>query len=100
MNHKGMYGLFFLIVFMMSFPACMKDVNVMESNTDMILYNAYVYPITGKAIENGAVVIKDGKIISFGSSDAILQDWKGSNSKKINCEGRPIPVDRYSYQVT
>jgi predicted amidohydrolase YtcJ len=46
-----------------------------HSRPDLLLYNAYVYPVSSDPIEHGAVVIRDGKIILVGSSDEILKDW-------------------------
>jgi predicted amidohydrolase YtcJ len=54
---------------------------------DLLLYNAYVYPVSADPIEHGAVVIRDGKIILVGSSDELLKDWEKHVKEKRDCRG-------------
>jgi predicted amidohydrolase YtcJ len=54
---------------------------------DLILYHAFVYPVSGDPIENGAVVISNGKILGIGKSLDILKEWKASATESIDCHG-------------
>jgi adenine deaminase len=56
-------------------------------DADVLLYHAYVYPVDGNPVENGAVVIRDGKIILVGASDEIIKDWGKHTREKIDCHG-------------
>ncbi len=56
-------------------------------SAEMILHNAYVYPVKGDPIENGAVAILEGKIIDVGKSDDILKKWKTPHEDLIDCKG-------------
>ncbi len=54
---------------------------------DHIIYHAYVYPVTGDPIPDGAVVIQDGKITELGPSQTILEKWNGESVKKTDAQG-------------
>ena len=58
-----------------------------KPSADMILHNAYVYPVINDPIENGAVVIHEGKIIDVGDSKSMLQKWESKKTELIDCEG-------------
>ncbi len=58
-----------------------------QAVADTILYNSFVYPVTGSPIEKGAVVISGGRIIEMGISDEILAAWEAKTHEKIDCEG-------------
>ncbi|MEO6131173.1 MAG: amidohydrolase [Saprospiraceae bacterium] len=58
-----------------------------ELKLDLILYNAYVYPVVGDAIPNGAVVISNGKIYQTGKSDVLLKKFGKSVTDSIDCHG-------------
>src|SRR6186997_1724492 len=78
---------FFLwILALVSLHSCqMKKDDAQQA--DLLLYNAYVYPVSSDPINHGAVVIRDGKIILVGSSDEIVKDWDLHVSEKIDCHG-------------
>lgn len=52
----------------------------------MIFYNASLYPVTGDLIEDGAIVIRDGKIVMTGTSQEVLRLWEGEADEKIDCK--------------
>ncbi|MDQ3017496.1 MAG: amidohydrolase [Bacteroidota bacterium] len=54
---------------------------------DLILYNAYVYPVKGSPIDTGAVVIRYSKIIAVGNSNEIMKEWKEYSTEKKDCQG-------------
>ena len=58
-----------------------------DSVADLILYNGYVYPVIGSPIEQGAVVIKDGKIVAIGPDTEILSTWKDKAKSMRDCQG-------------
>lgn len=57
------------------------------AKADLILFHAYVYPVTGDPIENGAVLISKGKILAIGQSDSLRKEWKNAVSQTIDCQG-------------
>jgi predicted amidohydrolase YtcJ len=59
-----------------------------NQDADLILYHAYVYPVSSPAIENGAVVIRDGKILQVGNSDELMKIWGEHVHEKKDCEGK------------
>ena len=75
-----------LFLWFLCFYACQPNKADMAV-VDTILYNAYVYPVTGSPIENGAVVISGGRIIETGNSDDILTNWQDKSHEKIDCKG-------------
>lgn len=58
-----------------------------DQDADLMLYNAYLYPVKGSPIENGAVVIKDGKILQVGSTSGVADVWAGHVREKTDCHG-------------
>src|SRR6187551_2979004 len=88
MQNKWAWRFFTLFVLVLPFfSGCKQSVNGDQATADLVLFNAFVYPVSGEPIENGAVVIKDGKILTIGDSDKIIADWK-SHSKEIkDCNG-------------
>jgi predicted amidohydrolase YtcJ len=75
---------FSLILFLI---ACTMNKDQNNQEADLLLYHAYVYPVSADPIENGAVVIRDGKIILVGSNDEIVKDWEQHVKEKIDCHG-------------
>ncbi len=73
-----------LLVFFFS-CSMKKDHDGQEA--DLLLYNAYVYPVAADPIENGAIVVRDGKIILVGASHEIERDWEKHVREKIDCHG-------------
>jgi len=69
------------------FNSCAMKKDHDSQEADLLLYNAYVYPVSADPIENGAVVIRDGKIILVGSNDEIVKDWEKHVREKIDCHG-------------
>ena len=47
------------------------------------MHNAFVYPVKGEPIENGAVVIDNGKIVEYGGSDVILKKWENAGEIEL-----------------
>ncbi|HUR31644.1 MAG TPA: amidohydrolase [Saprospiraceae bacterium] len=58
-----------------------------SEKADLILYNAFVCSITSSPIENGAVVIYDGKIVEVGTSKSILEKWTRAGAEIFDCKG-------------
>lgn len=54
---------------------------------DLLLYNAYIYPVTGDPIPHGALTIQGGKIRDIGQSDSLLQLYAASGIELIDCKG-------------
>src|SRR6187431_853097 len=88
MQNKWAWRFFILFALLLPFlTGCKQSTEDAEIAADLVLYNAFVYPVSGEPIEHGAVVIKDGKILTIGDSDKIIADWK-SHSKEIkDCNG-------------
>lgn len=76
-----------LSALMFALVSCQHNGNVDEKVADLILYNAYIYPVSGDPIANGAIVVSEGKIITLGSSAQILEDWKGRSRENRDCSG-------------
>lgn len=55
---------------------------------DLLLYNAYVYPVTSPPITNGAVAIRDGKIVQIGSSDSLYALYGKEGVELFDCQGQ------------
>src|SRR5215212_7614510 len=58
-----------------------------DKAADLMLYNAYVYPVQAPSIENGAVVIRDGKILQSGTTQEMEEIWGRHVEKKLDCKG-------------
>lgn len=67
-------------------PSCTVE-NKKANKADLILYHAYVYPVQGPTLENGGVVVLDGKIVDIGNSDDITAQWEKSGAEMIDCKG-------------
>ena len=61
--------------------------SIKENAADLILHSAYVYPVAGSPIENGAVAIAGGKIIAVGPTKEILTAWKSEETELIDAKG-------------
>lgn len=77
----------YLTFLILIFVGCKQNRNANEEAADMILYNAFIYPVIGDPIHNGALVIKNGKIHGIGESEIILKNWKSTSSDLIDCKG-------------
>ncbi len=76
-----------LSALMVTIVSCKHNVKVHEKVADLILYNAYIYPVSGDPIANGAIVIREGKIVTLGPSAEILEVWKGRSGEIRDCSG-------------
>ncbi len=76
-----------LVVLMWSISSCRRNASGDEKIADLILFNGFIYPVTGTPIENGAIAILDGKIIAVGPSKDILDNWGGKTTDSIDCHG-------------
>ncbi len=85
MQNKCPYWFYIPLIFVFLL-SCQTKKN-MINEADMILYNAYVYPVKGDPIENGGIVISQGKIIAIGKSEDLLNQWEKSTSEVIDCHG-------------
>ena len=56
------------------------------NEAQFVFHNAYVYPVEGLPIENGAIVIADGKIKAIGTSSDILKQWTHNADTLIDCK--------------
>ncbi len=54
---------------------------------DLILYNAYVYPVNGDPVDDGAVVIQAGRILEVGPSKTLLDKYVHETVLQKNCQG-------------
>src|SRR4030095_3110326 len=77
-----------VLIFILTGILFLFSCQVNEKQTaDMILHNAYVYPAVNDPIENGAVIIHDGKIIDIGESTSMLKKWESKKTEIIDCGG-------------
>ena len=76
-----------LIMSILLMISCKQNTSLNEKVADLILYNGFIYPVSGTPIENGAIVIHQGKIIAIGSSDEILKEWKSTAKESRDCSG-------------
>jgi predicted amidohydrolase YtcJ len=76
--------LIFILSVILIFFSCQTNP---ENMADMILNHAYVYPVTGDPIEEGAIAIVNGKIIEAGRSSDILKKWKINKTEVVDCKG-------------
>ena len=83
MQYKWPMWIFFLGGILILFTCQPNE----KKTADMILHHAYVYPVNGDPIEDGAVAIQAGKIIDVGASNAILKKWESKVTELIDCEG-------------
>lgn len=67
--------------------SCKKN-DTAAATPDSIYFNAYIYPVTGTPIEQGAIVVEEGKIKELGESDVILKKYEDSNTELIDCNGQ------------
>lgn len=72
---------------LLAIVSCKPNANVDEKVADLILYNAYIYPVSGDPIANGAIVIREGKIVTLGPTQEILESWKGRSGETRDCSG-------------
>ncbi|MEP7321551.1 MAG: amidohydrolase family protein [Saprospiraceae bacterium] len=77
---------FYILAVILLFLSC-HDQPRGKLKGDMILFNAFIYPVKGNPIENGAVVISKGKITATGNSEEILKEWRESVKESIDCHG-------------
>lgn len=75
-----------VIASMIIYVSCKQYPESDEGKPDLILIHAFVYPVKGEPIEDGAVAVRRGKIIETGKSDEILNHWKNS-VEVIDCHG-------------
>jgi len=75
------------IVLLQLLAGCKNSPDTQQNTADLVLYNAFVYPVSGEPIAQGAVVIKDGKILTIGASEEILLKWKSHSKDLIDCSG-------------
>lgn len=88
MQNKWAWRILALCIFLIQFlTGCQDGGKTDQESADLVLYNAYVYPVSGDPIEQGAVVLKDGKILSIGTSEEILLHWKDHTKEKKDCGG-------------
>jgi predicted amidohydrolase YtcJ len=88
MQNKWTFPFFMVMVMLiLSLNACQQNVSGDKKVADLILFNGFIYPVTGAPIENGAIAIIDGKIIAVGSSEDILDRWGGDITDSIDCHG-------------
>lgn len=59
-----------------------------DQKADIIFYNAYVYPVTGTPLNQGAIAVVNGKLAALGSSEEIVETWKRKETTLIDCKGK------------
>jgi len=79
------YIAFALLIFFTA--GCRQAGNDDTESVDLVMYNAYIYPVTGEAIAQGALVIKNGKILEVGNSDDLLKKWTSHSKAMVDCKG-------------
>jgi predicted amidohydrolase YtcJ len=52
-----------------------------------VLFNASIYPVSGIPIDNGAIVIQQGKIVTLGKTEEILAEWGANALDQRDCAG-------------
>lgn len=88
MQNKRTFPFYMVVILcLMYLPGCRENASGEEKVADLVLYNAFVYPVSGDPIESGGVVIRDGKILAIGKSQDILQTWKDKAKETLDCEG-------------
>ena len=76
-----------IIILLQLISGCNDSHGTNQYSADLLLYNAFVYPVSGEPIVHGAVVIKDGKILMIGGSEEILSKWKLHSKEIKDCGG-------------
>ncbi len=79
--------LIILVTLCLSLIQCKPIAPEPENIADLVLYNGFVYPVIGHPIENGAVVIRHGKIEAIGTTSEILAAWKEKSKEMLDCQG-------------
>ena len=67
--------------------SCQPQSPTEDMISDLLLSHAYVYPVTGEPIEDGAVAIREGKIIAIGPTADIEKTWKPGAKEIMDCQG-------------
>jgi predicted amidohydrolase YtcJ len=80
------FGSFVFMSVMVLF-SCKSIDSTNKSSADLVLHHAFVYPVSGSPIEDGAVVIKDGKIQAIGATDEIMREWSEKADEIKDCHG-------------
>lgn len=80
--HYALLGVLILLT-----HGCKKNNPTGNPVADLLLHNAFIYPVSIAPIENGAMVIREGKIIAIGQSGEILTQWKDQSREIMDCEG-------------
>ncbi|HJW28592.1 MAG TPA: hypothetical protein VJ508_05000, partial [Saprospiraceae bacterium] len=75
----------FLIL--ISFLSCTMKRDPLDQDADLLIYNAYVYPVNGDPLENGAVAIRNGKILQVGTTSDLMTIWGSHTHKKFDAKG-------------
>lgn len=86
MQIKGSHWIILFIVILLFAMSCQKQAAEIKK-ADLVLSNAFVYPVSGESIEHGAVAIANGKIVALGNSTDILDKWKDNSIRIIDCKG-------------
>lgn len=86
-NKRTKPFLWFLIAIGGLAYACTQNNAATEKIADLVLFNASIYPVSGPAIENGAIVIQQGKIVTLGKSEEIMADWGANALDQRDCAG-------------
>lgn len=79
---KKIISLFVLLVFIIKLVA--------QNNADLIIYNAKIATMSKPGIYMEAVAVKNGIILSTGSSKKILAQFKNSKTTVINADGKTV----------
>lgn len=86
-KYKRSLCLWLLLPIAIIVKSCQSGDAEASQPADLILYNAYVYPVAGDPIEDGAVVIRSGKIEALGETDVILENWEKNALATKDCMG-------------
>lgn len=76
------FALLFIVL-----TGCQSSPKDVKDTVDLIMFNAWIYPVEGSPVPNGAVVIDNGKIVAVGSTTAILDEWVDKTVASYDCHG-------------
>jgi predicted amidohydrolase YtcJ len=88
MRNKWTIPVFMIMAtLILAMTSCTQNTTAHKKVADLVLFNGFIYTVSGAPIEDGAIVIHEGKIIALGKSDEILTQWKANAKETRDCGG-------------